>query len=174
MKVIKFEKIETTEWHIEFYSFLARHHFIVMSGFLERGDYEQMKSYVKKYIKQFPEEGQLVFCEHTVINMLVGYYYQLAKEKNIEFRVKINVPEKIGISDSDLSITFGNLLENAIYACQEQKKQSGCIELLCDLKNENCIVLIVDNTYENEVKMDKNGIYLSTKHKVLLKTVKQQ
>ena len=23
----------------------------------------------------------------------------------------------------------------------------------------------MDNTYENEVKMDKNGIYLSTKHK---------
>lgn len=105
MQALQYENLQSWIMETRRAKHDIRHHFIVMSGFLERGDYEQMKSYVKKYIKQFPEEGQLVFCEHTVINMLVGYYYQLAKEKNIEFRVKINVPEKIGISDSDLSIT---------------------------------------------------------------------
>ena len=32
---------------------------------------------------------------------------------------------------------------------QEQKKQPGCVELLCDFKNESCNVLIVESTYEN-------------------------
>lgn len=141
-----------------------RHHFIVMSAYLESGDIEKLNSYVKEYVGQFPEEGQIVFCEHSVINMLIGYYYQIAKENRIEFRVKVNLPEKICVSDNDLSILFGNLLENAIEACKEQE-QKGCMEILCDCKNDNCMVLIVENTYENEVRMDKNGIYLSTKHK---------
>lgn len=141
-----------------------RHHFVAISGYLESGDYEGLKKYMKEYLEGLPED-MLYFCEHSLINMLIVYYYQMAKEKDINFNIDVNIPDKIGISDSDLSILFGNLLENAIYACSIQKESRKYIDLRSSYTNGNIFVLTIDNTYENELKIDRDGVYLSTKHK---------
>lgn len=39
------------------------------------------------------------------------------------------------------------------------------IQLKSSYKNGNIFVLTVDNTCENKVKKDKEGVFLSTKHK---------
>ena len=41
-----------------------------------------------------------------------------AKAENISVTVKANVPDALTISDSELSIIIGNMLDNAIEACR--------------------------------------------------------
>ena len=50
-------------------------------------------------------------------------------------------------------------------ACSMQSSTDRRIQLKSSYKNGNIFVLTVDNTCENKVKKDKEGVFLSTKHK---------
>ncbi len=140
-----------------------RHHITLISGYSDKKDYDGLREYLNSFISTLPEDNSIVFCEHYTINMLILYFEQLAKENKIEFDVKLDIPAKISISDSDFCVIWGNLLENAIYACKAQKTLDRKIVLRGQVENER-VLITVDNTYENEIRTDKDGVYISTKH----------
>ena len=72
------------------------------------------------------------------------------------------LPAELPISDIDLSILFGNLLENAFDACSEIKNGSSCIRLKAGWQNGK-LFLRIENPYENPIRMRQEK-YLSTKH----------
>ena len=95
--------------------------------------------------------------------MVILYYLQLAKQNNIDFNVDVSVPSEITVTNNDLCVLLGNILENALDACVIQNS--------CDRKiimrgriNNNCLLFTIDNTFENDVKKDADDVYFSTKH----------
>ena len=66
---------------------------------------------------------QYLFCQNMAVNAVISYYASLAESCHIKMDFKVIVPQKISISDVDLSLLFGNLLENAIHACREVQKE---------------------------------------------------
>ena len=55
------------------------------------------------------------------------------------------------ITDHELSVLLGNLLENAIEACMEQKNTARRI-IVKGKGDENSLIVTIDNTCENEIK----------------------
>ena len=62
-----------------------------------------------------------LFCENTIANSIIGYYFLRANECGIRFESQCNIREEIIMSDNDLCIVLGNALENAVYACKQMK-----------------------------------------------------
>jgi sensor histidine kinase regulating citrate/malate metabolism len=114
-------------------------------------------------MKTIPEDSAIIFCEHYALNMLILYYSQLSKSDNIDFAVDINVPCCITVSDSDISVLVGNLLENALDACSSQKKRERQI-VVCGRIENNCLLFTIDNTFENNIRKNPDGVYFSSKH----------
>jgi len=139
-----------------------RHHIHTVSFFLQEKEYGKLQEYVQTYQESIPNGESFRFCEHSIINTIVFYFASLAKEHNIDFQVQLSVPKDISVKEHDLSVLLGNLLENALHACREQK--TGDRKIIMKGKfDHHSLVLTIDNTFENDLQKDENGNLLTTK-----------
>lgn len=140
-----------------------RHHSTVIKSYLEQEDYLNLKEYLESFLKVLPCDTPMIFCENTVINVLISHFYGIARDNNIDFKANVNLPSSIPVEDVDLTVIVGNLIENAVYACISGSDIPKSIKIKGLVKN-NILLFTVDNTYSNAIRKDKSGVYFSTKH----------
>lgn len=93
-----------------------RQHLRLIQSYLDSGDVDVLREYVKSYSQSLPEIKYESYCENETINTIVNYYAAMAKEKEIDFEAAINAPADLFISDPELCVVIGNLLENSVEA----------------------------------------------------------
>lgn len=141
-----------------------RQHITVLQAFCENKEYDRLNSYLQDYLKSLPPSHSIAYCEHFTLNALLVYYAQIAWEYHIDFSVQICLPQNISISDPDLTVLFGNLLENACEGCMTVPSDQRRICLRGEILNQSSFVFTLDNTFSGMLQM-KKGQFLSTKHK---------
>lgn len=96
------------------------------------------------------------------IDALINVKYMTAKEKGIDFILKIFIPEELPINQCDMGIVLGNILDNAIEATEKCNSSAKKIEIIMGIKKE-ALVLVVKNPLAGSLKRNKDGKLLSTK-----------
>ncbi len=139
-----------------------RHHITVMQGYLEQEDHRGLGQYFSTLKAQTPG-GNLHYCQHYTLNMLLAYYYQIAQTNRIEYTVRINIPKEVPIPDNDLTVLIGNLVENAVEACMVQDKGPKKL-MICGSIQGNRLLFTIDNTFSGTIHQDRSGAILSSKH----------
>ena len=94
----------------------SRHHQNVLLDFIRRGETIKAIEYLSGQQAQFQQYDITSFCDNQVINALLIWYAGRCKKAYIQYSFKTAMPEKLNISDYDLCIILGNLLENAFEA----------------------------------------------------------
>lgn len=141
-----------------------KQHMNVLHTLYKNKDYEQLDCYLQKFLKTNNFDTAISYCEHLTLNALLVYYGQLAMNNHIEFQVHISVPKDIAIENTDLTILFGNLLENAYEASLLVPIEERNIKINVSIVNKNTFVLTLDNSFVGTIQM-KQEKYLSSKHK---------
>lgn len=140
-----------------------RHHLRTIDAMIKSGMETEASNYIQTIADSMPVNTSINYCDNTIVNSTISYYINLAKEKGIKTKAKIAVPNSnTNISDVDLCIIFGNLLENAIDACKHLEGIPRTISINAQVSGE-MLFIYMDNTYDNEIKIIDN-IYQSTKH----------
>lgn len=139
-----------------------RHHITMMQSYLEKEDYPGLRQYFSTLKAQTPG-GNLHYCQHYTLNMLLAYFSQLSKENGIACSIKANIPAQLPIPDNDLAVLIGNLVENALEACIAQTKGEKKL-LICGQTQGNKLLFTIDNTFDRPVRKDLSGVFLSSKH----------
>ncbi len=137
-----------------------RQHLHMISAYLEDGKYDELKAYINSFRKTVPENVTIAYCEHYGINALLQYFAGLARENNIAFSAKMELPASIGVSDDVLAVLLGNLLENAVEACANQTMP--VIRIRGQLQG-NAVFFKIVNTFTGKAQKTPDGAYLSTK-----------
>lgn len=140
-----------------------RHHAVVMEGYLQDEKYEELKAYLTGWLRTLPEDSTAIFCHNYTVNLLLLYFAQQAKERDIDFIVHASLPGETGVAGNDLSVILGNLLENAVDACAAQKSKDRRI-VFRGKADRSALYFTIDNTMEGELRRDKEGRLLSVKH----------
>lgn len=145
----------------------ARHdlkqHINILQSYMEKGDYKAISHYLDAYKKSLPVDIKTGYCANKTIDIILGWYFNIAEKNNIKVITNINIPARINIPDPTLSVLFGNLLENAVYACINTKLKEPFIKVCCTITGSNAFSLTVDNTCENQ-PVFKDDMLMSTKH----------
>ena len=89
---------------------------------LQTGDIEKTKLYLTEIKKRIPENGLHYYCTDHAINSLLTSYAKNCEEFNIEYNVKIALPQTFSVPRYDICIILCNLLENALEACKKLGK----------------------------------------------------
>ena len=139
-----------------------RHHITVMQGHLQQGDYDGLQQYFRS-LKAHTLTANIHYCQHYTLNMILSYFGQLATDKGIEHTIRVNVPQEIPIADNDLAVMIGNLMENAIEACDAQTEGAKKL-LICGNIQGNRLLFSIENTFSKPVHQDRSGVFLSSKH----------
>lgn len=146
---------------------IARHdlrqHLSIIHTYAQNRDIEKLLYYLTAYEETLPKVQHKLFCLNFAVNILLTYYAEEAQKYQIAFDVNCPMPEQLPISEPEFCALLGNLLENAIEACQAVTNQKPFIRV-CSNFCGDMIFLVVDNTYQ-DAPIQKQGRFLSTKHK---------
>lgn len=138
-----------------------RHHFVALQGFLKSNDIDSAERYLEHYVSDFEKDGIQEFCSNSIVNTVIGYYVQQAKDLNIVLNTKISIPEQLSIQDEDLAVLLGNLLENSISAASRANDENRFITMNMMITG-NMFVIAIDNGFDGKIKK-KDDRYLSLK-----------
>lgn len=93
------------------------HHLQTLKGQLEAGETDRALAYIEQLDKQLMNVDTLLKTGNVSLDAILSAKIAQAKAENIAVTVKANVPDSLTVSDLELSIIIGNLLDNAIEAC---------------------------------------------------------
>ena len=94
------------------------HHLQTLKGQLEAGEVTRALAYIEQLDDQLMNVDTLLKTGNVSLDAILSAKIAQAKEAGIAVTVKANVPDKLLITDLELSIVIGNLLDNAIEACK--------------------------------------------------------
>lgn len=138
-----------------------KHQIVVITELLNQKKYDELNEYIHS-INSLSSYEMTQYSYSTAINAILSHYASLCKERNIKAYFKISLPNEIPVSEMDLGVLLGNLLENALDACQNVEQPYITLKLA--LTSPSILALKMSNTYQGKI-IQKNNHFISTKHK---------
>ena len=127
-----------------------RQHLRAIQDCVKRGDLEDLKSYLAEYEKQFPSHSDHIYCNSYAVNAILAFYADKAENHNIRLDVKIQMSDTPVIPETEFCVLLGNLLENALDACQTGRPESETSQpfiRVCAIQTgTSTLSITVDNT----------------------------
>lgn len=139
-----------------------KHHMKAVHTMAENNECKKITEYIETYLEHVSLKKPLVYCTNFTLNALLVYYVQQAEAHKIKLKLNIELPEETNVKEADLTVLFGNLLENAIDACDKVQENKRYINLKIYKPNSDSIVFYIENGFNGSIKK-KNQQFLTTK-----------
>lgn len=134
----------------------ARHRDSILISYLENGNVEGAKEFLKKELAEIEKNAKIPFCENTLINAVLSEYRTKAEQEGLEFSARIQMPKELACDEAEFCVMLSNLLENSLDAAKSY--------IAISIKHLNHqLSLNVKNDYEGELKKSAENNYLTTK-----------
>ncbi|HKM03462.1 MAG TPA: GHKL domain-containing protein, partial [Lachnospiraceae bacterium] len=134
---------------------------IILKYYVDNSDFTTVKDCLGNIIQGYESINERISnCGNVIIDAIINFKYILAKEKQIDFQVKIFIPDELPMEQCDLGVVIGNAIDNAIEAVEKCEKKK--IEITMGIKKES-LIIVIRNPYIHKIKMDKEGRLISTK-----------
>lgn len=131
-----------------------RHFNAILLEMLNQGEIEDAKKMLETETYRVPRPIRK-WCENETVNVAIGHYLSIAEEKGISLISKIDIPKEIEYDSIGLSMMLGNLIENAIQACQQIEKGEKIIVI--KVLHQGQFIIELENSCVKKVELDKNG-----------------
>ena len=127
------------------------------------GDESKTKEYLLKLNDDLSKVDTVLKTGNVMVDAILNSKLSLIYSKNIRTNAKAVVPENLKISEIDLCVIIGNLLDNAMEACLRQtEKDDRFIRVFIGVMKDQ-LYLSVSNSVGGE--MHKSGkTYVSSKN----------
>ncbi|MBD5104795.1 MAG: sensor histidine kinase [Ruminococcaceae bacterium] len=126
-------------------------------------DLDSIRSHLSEYGQRLADSVSVNYCSNAALNALFGYYHEMAYTENIKTDWKIELPEPLTVSELDMAALFGNIMENAISACDALTEGERYFNLTAEIRYGNSLYVVSTNSFDGKIKKGKDGYY-STKH----------
>lgn len=127
-------------------------------------NYNELEEYVRKVGSRLSTELDCIKTNNVIIDAILNSKYQEIIGKNIVFIFKINDLSEINICDEDIVVILSNLLDNAIEACEKCLDKK--IIKMKFVKEKDCVIISVKNTYDGNLVIKDGEIQTSKKHEI--------
>ena len=127
------------------------------------GDEERTREYLLNLHADLTTVDTVIKTGNIMVDAILNSKLSLLKSKDINVNAKAVVPPSLQISEIDLCVIIGNLLDNAMEACLAQPEaENRFIRLFIGILKEQ-FYLSVSNSVYGELKKE-GKTYLSTKN----------
>ncbi len=113
------EEVRSIHAEMRGYKHDFHHHLQALKGQLEAGEVDRALSYIEQLDRSLQNVDTLLKTGNVTVDAILSAKLAQAKADGIAVTVEAVVPDRLALSDLELSIVIGNLLDNAIEACRE-------------------------------------------------------
>ena len=154
-----------------------RQQLYTISGFVEqlqntpvpKAHLEELQNYLNTLTKYTATRSNMIagaFSKNTAVDVLLQYYYLCAKSQDIYMDIRFCLPQHPLLSDVELCTVLGNLLENAVDACNRFPDMNESVPertiTINSHETDGQWFILIENTYDGIVLQNK-GRFLSRK-----------
>ena len=136
------------------------HHLQALKGQLEAGKIERALLYIDELDNKLMNVDTLLKTGNISLDAILSAKIAQAKAEGISVTVKAVVPDALTISDVELSIVAGNLLDNAIEACRTAAGERF-IRIYMTIKGKMLYFSMLNSAGEKQKK--KGSLFSSSK-----------
>lgn len=136
-----------------------KNHMILLSKYIEEGQYEEAKKYTGEICEETKIAGEYVKTGNGGVDSILNYMLARAEKLGVRSRVTVQVPETPFMPDFDLNMLLGNLLENALEALEKVEEKK--LDFYMSYKKQ-VLYISLCNTFDGTVRK-KGNAYLTTK-----------
>lgn len=126
-----------------------KHHLKAVRNMIGSGSFEEANQYLNVVEKGLSEYELQSYCANSVLNALIASFADRCAKLDIRFDVKLDIPEPLSAADYDMCIILGNLLENAVEACEKQ--QLGRSVELVVRPHGTQLVIVTRNSFNGHI-----------------------
>ena len=137
-------------------------HIQAATSYLELQKYEELAAYLKQLDESLYEIDQILKTGNLMADAILNSKLSLMKEYHIRTEVSAHVPSKMCLTDTELCVLLGNLLDNAIEACRKVPEEEGrFIKIYMDSLQDEFYISIMNGM---QGKAQRHGdLFKSTK-----------
>ena len=128
-------------------------HLQTLKGYIEAGESERALKYIEELDYGVMNTDPLLKTGNVSVDVILSAKIAKAKSKGINVTVKANLPDNLNITDVELSIVIGNLLDNAIEACTASTDKEPFIRVYLVMKS-NMLYFSMLNSSGDKLKKD--------------------
>lgn len=139
-----------------------RHYIRMLSTMADEGNVGEIRRFLGQMAPAVEDKTPLTYTGNYALNAVLSHYLSMARSAGIETDVNILLPEKLGIPEEDICVIFGNLLENAIEACERQEEGARRNIFLRSSQKDSRLMIVMNNSYEGNVRYSQ-GYFCSSK-----------
>lgn len=136
-----------------------KNHMIALSGLLKNKEWEKMENYLKEMESGAGLETSEEITGNRVVDVLMNQKRKIAERKSFVWECDVQIPKVCGINEFDLCVLFGNILDNAVEACERMQNNGFTSSLQPFIKIQSGMV---KKCFLLEVK---NSVDMSDEHK---------
>lgn len=122
-----------------------RHHIQTMKVHAANGELEEIIKYLDMLDEDLTNVETVIRTGNRMSDAILNSKLSLAARQEIKVKAEAKIPVSLTVSELDLCIIIGNLLDNAIEACMELPPDSRLIRIYMEMKG-NYLYLSLINT----------------------------
>lgn len=139
----------------------VKNHFLILSKYDKEGDLENIHNYLAELNEEFICSENKIWTGNKVLDFLLNQKKSIAEQKDIQFHILTTMALGLPFSMSELCSLFGNLLDNAIEACERMEGGNRWIQVKMN-KREGLFFIEIENSV-NVLPLEENGKLISMK-----------
>ncbi len=147
---------QTRGWRHDF-----KNHLQTMQAYLEMNQIQQLEHYIHELAEDYNKVDISLKTGNTMLDAILNSKLSMLRAKEIPVDATASVPDALPVTDVDLSVMIGNLLDNAMDACMKLPPQERFVRIYIAKVKEN-LYLYVMNSTDGRCRKGLSG-YLSTK-----------
>lgn len=112
------EEVRSIHSEMRGYKHDFHHHLQAIRGQLEAGEIDRAIAYIDRLDETLKSMDTLLKTGNVTVDAILSTKIANAKAEGIYVTVDANIPDSLTLTDLEISIIIGNLLDNAIEACR--------------------------------------------------------
>ena len=124
-----------------------KNHLFMLKSLYEKGEIDSYRNYFDILLSKINKKEEVCKSGNLVVDSIINY--KLRNINDINLYIDVCIPKKLEISDVDMTVVLGNLLDNAIRAVKEADRKKLQITMRY---NKGRLILQIENAYKNIIK----------------------
>ncbi len=133
-------------------------HLQAMKAYVTMGQFDELKEYLKLLEEDLDHVNQLIESGNVNLDAILNSKISLAIHNGIDVEYKAVCPKEVKVSDIDLCALIGNLLDNAMEACEKIEDGQSFIRLYIGILKKQLYISVTNSTNEVVRKLDNEWI----------------
>lgn len=136
-------------------------HMQALAAYLESGETERARAYLDEINDTLVKVDTVLKTGNTMVDAILNSKISLMNAKSIRVDATARVPASLAVADVDLCVMIGNLLDNAMEACEKLPEEDRFIRIYISSKGTHLYMSITNSAGKKQTKI--GNIFASTK-----------